>query len=83
MTCTSWKRNFFPQAIAAKYLLRQGGTQCTLYLGASFKARMRLEAQVWLRYGSLNVTCGAGHTHCGTLGMTILPEDKPALTAAA
>jgi hypothetical protein len=66
---TPWKSNCFPQAIAAKYLLRWRGIQSTLYLGAAFKARTELEAHAWLRCGPLYVTGGPGHVHFGTLGI--------------
>ncbi len=66
---TPWKSNCFPQAMAAKYLLRQRGIRSTLYLGAAFKARTELEAHAWLRCGPLYVTGGAGHIHFGTLGI--------------
>jgi hypothetical protein len=66
---TPWKSNCFPQAIAAKFLLRQRGIRSTLYLGAAFKARTELEAHAWLRCGSLYVTGGPGHNHFGTVGI--------------
>jgi hypothetical protein len=66
---TPWKSNCFPQAIAAKFLLRQRGIRTTLYLGAAFKARTELEAHAWLRCGPLYVTGGPGHNHFGTLGI--------------
>ena len=66
---TPWKSNCFPQAIAAKYLLRRKGIPSTLYLGAAFKARTELEAHAWLRCGQFYVTGGAGHVHFGTVGI--------------
>lgn len=66
---TPWKSNCFPQAIAAKYLLRRKGIGSTLYLGAAFKARTELEAHAWLRCGPYYVTGGAGHVHFGTVGI--------------
>jgi hypothetical protein len=66
---TPWKSNCFPQAIAAKFLLRQRGIHSTLYLGAAFKARTELEAHAWLRCGPLYVTGGAGRIHFGTVGI--------------
>ncbi len=65
---TPWKSSCFPQAIAAKYLLRRRGIASTLYLGAAFRTRSELEAHAWLRCGSLYVTGGPGQTHFGTLG---------------
>lgn len=66
---TPWKSSCFPQAIAAKVLLRRRGIASTLYLGAAFKARTELEAHAWLRCGPLYVTGGAGHVHFGTVGI--------------
>lgn len=66
---TPWKSNCFPQAIAAKYLLKRKGIASTLYLGAAFKARTELEAHAWLRCGPFYVTGGAGHIHFGTVGI--------------
>jgi hypothetical protein len=66
---TPWKSNCFPQAIAAKFLLRRRGIGSTLYLGAAFKARTELEAHAWLRCGPLYITGGAGYTHFGTVGI--------------
>ena len=66
---TPWKSNCFPQAIAAKFLLRQRGIASTLYLGAAFKARTEMEAHAWLRCGPLYVTGGPGHRHFGTVGI--------------
>ena len=66
---TPWKSNCFPQAIAAKVLLRQLGIQSTLYLGAAFKARTEMEAHAWLRCGSLYVTGGKGDQNFGTVGI--------------
>jgi hypothetical protein len=66
---TPWQSNCFPQAVAAKYLLRRRGIPSTLYLGAAFKARSVLEAHAWLRCGSVYVTGGAGHKRYGTVGI--------------
>jgi hypothetical protein len=68
---TFWQSNCFPQAIAAKILLRQRGIASTLYLGAAFKANRSegLEAHAWLRCGPLLVTGGAGHKRFGVVGM--------------
>ena len=66
---TPWKSNCFPQAIAAKYILRRRGITSTLYLGAAFKARSELEAHAWLRCGQFYVTGGVGHRHFGTVGI--------------
>ena len=66
---TPWKSNCFPQAIAAKILLRQRGIPSTLYLGAAFKARSELEAHAWLRCGPIYVTGGQGQRHFGVLGI--------------
>jgi len=66
---TPWKSSCFPQAIAAKTLLRQRGMPSTLYLGAAFKARSELEAHAWLRCGPVYVTGGPGHRHFGTVGI--------------
>ncbi len=66
---TPWKSNCFPQAIAAKTLLRRKDIPSTLYLGAAFKARTELEAHAWLRCGPLYVTGGAGHRQFGTVGI--------------
>ena len=66
---TPWKSNCFPQAIAAKTLLRGCGINSTLYLGAAFKARTELEAHAWLRCGPLYVTGGRGQNHFGTVGI--------------
>ena len=66
---TPWKSNCFPQAVAAKILLRRRGIANTLYLGAAFKARTELEAHAWLRCGSFYVTGGPGHRHFGTVGI--------------
>lgn len=66
---TPWQSNCFPQAIAAKYLLRRRGISSTLYLGAAFKTRTELEAHAWVRCGQFYVTGGAGHLHFGTVGI--------------
>jgi hypothetical protein len=66
---TPWKSNCFPQAIAAKYLLRQRGIASTLYLGAAFKARTELEAHAWLRCGPFYITGSAQRFHFGTVGI--------------
>ena len=64
---TPWRSSCFPQAIAAKTLLRRRGIGSTLYLGAAFKARSVLEAHAWLRCGPVYVTGGAGHSYFGIL----------------
>ena len=66
---TPWESNCFPQAIAAKTLLRRSGIPSTLYLGAAFKARTELEAHAWLRCGQIYVTGGRGQIHFGTVGI--------------
>ena len=66
---TPWQSNCFPQAIAARTLLRRKGIPSTLYLGAAFKARTELEAHAWLRCGPVYVTGGAGQLHFGTVGI--------------
>jgi hypothetical protein len=66
---TPWNSNCFPQAIAAKVLLRQRGIQSTLYLGAAFKAHAEMEAHAWLRCGRLYVTGGKGHLRFGVVGI--------------
>ena len=66
---TPWSSNCFPQAVAARFLLRRRGIPSTLYLGAAFKARTELEAHAWLRCGPLYVTGGAVHSHFGTVGI--------------
>ena len=66
---TPWRSNCFPQAIAAKLLLRGGGIQSTLYLGAAFKARTEMEAHAWLRCGTYIVTGRRGHRKFGVVGI--------------
>jgi Transglutaminase-like superfamily len=66
---TPWKSNCFPQALAAKLLLRWYGIPSTLYLGAAFKTRTEMEAHAWLRCGNVYVTGGAGHQHFGIVGI--------------
>ena len=68
---TPWQSNCFPQAIAAKLLLKQRGIESTLYLGAAFKPNRAegLEAHAWLRCGPLLVTGGAGHKRFGVVGI--------------
>ena len=63
---TPWNSNCFPQALAAKWLLRRRGVASTLYLGAKFDPsnREQLMAHAWLRAGTSYVTGGnAGRSH--------------------
>ena len=46
----------FPQAIAAKWMLRRRGLSSTLYLGAKFEAKDKLAAHAWLRVGDRILT---------------------------
>jgi hypothetical protein len=58
---TPWNSNCFPQALAAKFLLRRWGIASTLYLGAAFADKESLKAHAWLRCGPKFVTGRSGH----------------------
>jgi len=67
---TPWQSNCFPQALAAKFLLRRYGIPSTLYLGAAFTPdKTGMEAHAWLRCGPLFVTGGPGHERFGVVGI--------------
>lgn len=59
---TPWESNCFPQALAAKFLLRRAGIDSTLYLGLAFADQESLKAHAWLRCGSMFVTGRSGHS---------------------
>jgi hypothetical protein len=46
----------FPQAIAAKWMLRRRGLPSTLHLGTKLDAKDRLAAHAWLRVGDRILT---------------------------
>lgn len=46
----------FPQAIAAKWMLRRRGLPSTLHLGAKVEEKDRLAAHAWLRVGDRILT---------------------------
>jgi hypothetical protein len=48
----------FPQAIAAKWMLRRRGLPSTLYLGAKIKEKDKLDVHAWLRVGDRILTGG-------------------------
>lgn len=66
---TPWQSNCYPQAFAAKLLLRRKQIPSTLYLGAAIRhdpagqpaATPALTAHAWLRCGPMYVTGGRGH----------------------
>ena len=63
---TPWTSNCFPQALVAKYWLRQRRIPATLYLGVALNksepsAPTEMEAHAWLRCGAFIVTGESGH----------------------
>ena len=58
---TPWESNCFPQALAAKFLLRRAGIASTLYLGLAIADEESSNAHAWLRCGTTFVTGRAGH----------------------
>ncbi len=65
---TPWTSNCFPQALAAKTMLRWRGIDSTLYLGARFdESTAELAAHAWLRSGPLYLTGGDGSEHFGAI----------------
>lgn len=60
---TPWISNCFPQALTAKFWLRQKRIPSTLYLGVALNkedAETQMEAHAWLRCGGMYVTGGKG-----------------------
>lgn len=69
---TPWTSNCFPQALVAKYWLRQRHIPTTLYLGVALTKtadapRAEMAAHAWLRCGPLIVTGGRGHERFTTV----------------
>ncbi len=61
---TPWVSNCFPQALAARLMLRRRAIAATLYLGVALSGssdQRTMEAHAWLRCGSLIITGGPGH----------------------
>lgn len=59
---TPTESNCYPQALAARWLLRRKRIPTTVYYGAAFdEGGSALEAHVWLRCGDLIVTGGGPH----------------------
>ena len=53
-----WKPVCFPQALAAKSMLKRRGMQSTLYLGAAAHQLKIIDLHSWLNCGSYTVTGG-------------------------
>lgn len=74
---TPWQSNCYPQAFAAKLLLRRRQIPSTLYLGAALHpnspgqtaAAHAMTAHAWLRCGPLYVTGGRGHDNYAVLAI--------------
>ncbi len=66
---TPWRSNCFPQALAAKVLLRFRGVPTTLYTGSAFSPGDgdSLKGHVWLRCGPFFVTGGDGSERFGAI----------------
>ncbi|MCP3998626.1 MAG: lasso peptide biosynthesis B2 protein [Actinomycetia bacterium] len=77
---TPWVSNCFPQAIAARVLLRRRKVPCTIYLGAGFVSERAegdnsasaaslttMVAHAWVRSGPLFVTGGDGTLKYGAV----------------
>ena len=59
---TPTNSNCYPQALAARWLLRRKRIPTTFYYGAAFdEGGSALEAHVWLRCGDLIITGGGAH----------------------